>query len=62
MREIDYAQYRTDTYRYYSQQFAPIRAMKSEDTAERAYAPGRRAATSGIFLDFSQFNAEPLSG
>jgi choline monooxygenase len=40
MREIDYAQYRTDTYRYYSQQFAPIRAMKSEDACERFYAPG----------------------
>src|ERR1700704_956882 len=31
MREIDYAQYRIDTYRYYSQQFAPIRAMKAEE-------------------------------
>ena len=40
MREIDYAHYRTDTYRYYSQQFAPIRAMKAEDAAERLYAPG----------------------
>jgi choline monooxygenase len=40
MREIDYAQYRTDTYRYYSQQFAPIRAMKSGDAAERLYDPG----------------------
>jgi len=40
MREIDYSQYRTDTFRYYSQQFAPIRAMKADDTAERAYAPG----------------------
>jgi choline monooxygenase len=40
MREIDYAHYRTDTYRYYSQQFAPIRAMKEEGTAERFYAPG----------------------
>jgi choline monooxygenase len=40
MREIDYAQYRTDIYRYYSQQFAPIRAMKKEDNSERAYAPG----------------------
>jgi choline monooxygenase len=40
MREIDYAQYRTDTFRYYSQQFAPIRAMKIEDSAERLYAPG----------------------
>src|SRR5256885_15990504 len=28
MKEIDYAHYRTDTFRYYSQQFAPIRAMK----------------------------------
>ena len=41
MREIDYANYRTDTYRYYSQQFAPIRAMKPDDSAgERFYAPG----------------------
>ena len=40
MREIDYAQYRTDTYRYYSQQFAPIRAMKAEDAEKRFYAPG----------------------
>jgi len=40
MREIDYAQYRTDTFRYYSQQFAPIRAMKTEDVGERFYPPG----------------------
>lgn len=41
MKEIDYAQYRTDTFRYYSQQFAPIRAMKpGEDAGERFYAPG----------------------
>jgi choline monooxygenase len=40
MREIDYAQYRTDTFRYHSQQFAPIRAMKPEDAGERFYAPG----------------------
>jgi choline monooxygenase len=39
MREIDYSQYRTDTYRYYSQQFAPIRAMKPEDAGERFYSP-----------------------
>jgi choline monooxygenase len=39
MREIDYAQYRTDTFRYHSQQFAPIRAMKPEQ-GERFYAPG----------------------
>jgi len=40
MKEIDYAQYRTDTFRYYSQQFAPIRAMKPEDSADRLYTPG----------------------
>jgi choline monooxygenase len=40
MREIDYSQYHTDTYRYYSQQFAPIRAMKPEDGVERFYPPG----------------------
>jgi len=40
LREIDYANYRVDTYRYYSQQFAPIRAMKTEDNAERFYEPG----------------------
>lgn len=40
MKEIDYAQYRTDTFRYYSQQFAPIRARKPEDAGERLYAPG----------------------
>jgi choline monooxygenase len=40
MREIDYAQYRTDTYRHYSQQFAPIRAMKTDQAGEHFYAPG----------------------
>jgi choline monooxygenase len=40
MREIDYAQYRTETFRYYSQQFAPIRGMKCDDSRERFYPPG----------------------
>ncbi len=40
MREIDYSHYRTDTFRYHSQQFAPIRAMKREDAGERFYPPG----------------------
>jgi choline monooxygenase len=52
MREIDYAQYRTDTYRYYSQQFAPIRAMKADDTAERAYAPGSGLQQAAYFWIF----------
>ena len=40
MREIDYAAYRTDTFRYHSQQFAPIRAMEPGEAGERFYAPG----------------------
>jgi choline monooxygenase len=39
MREIDYAQYRTETFRYHSQQFAPIRTVKAQESGERYYAP-----------------------
>jgi len=52
MREIDYANYRTDTYRYYSQQFAPIRAMKAEDNAERFYKPGSGLQQAAYFWIF----------
>jgi choline monooxygenase len=52
MREIDYANYRTDTYRYYSQQFAPIRAMKTDDTGERFYAPGSGLQQAAYFWVF----------
>ena len=34
-RELDYAQYRVDTFRYYSSQFAPIRARKPGQEARR---------------------------
>ena len=61
MREIDYAQYRTETFRYYSQQFAPIRAMKPDDTGERFYAPGSGLAGGALLLDFSQPDAQHLS-
>jgi choline monooxygenase len=50
MKEIDYAQYRTDTFRYYSQQFAPIRAMKPGDTTERAYAPGTGTLKEALYF------------
>ncbi len=50
MREIDYSQYRTDTYRYYSQQFAPIRAMKPEDAGERFYAPGSGSLQEALYF------------
>jgi len=46
MKEIDYAQYRTDTFRYYSQQFAPIRAMKAEDAGSASTRPHGPAAGS----------------
>lgn len=36
-RELDYANYRVDTFRYYSSQYAPIRPVKGEDTAGRHY-------------------------
>ncbi|HXM92028.1 MAG TPA: SRPBCC family protein, partial [Candidatus Dormibacteraeota bacterium] len=52
MREIDYAHYRTDTYRYYSQQFAPIRAMKAEENSERFYAPGSGLQQAAYFWIF----------
>jgi choline monooxygenase len=52
MREIDYANYRTDTYRYYSQQFAPIRAMKAEENAERFYELGSGLQQAAYFWIF----------
>ncbi len=52
MREIDYAHYRTDTYRYYSQQFAPIRAMKAEENPERFYEPGSGLQQAAYFWIF----------
>jgi choline monooxygenase len=52
MREIDYANYRTDAYRYYSQQFAPIRAMKAEENVERFYAPGSGLQQAAYFWIF----------
>lgn len=50
MREIDYTQYRTDTFRYYSQQFAPIRALKPSDSAVRTYAPGAGTLKEALYF------------
>jgi choline monooxygenase len=52
MREIDYAQYRIDTYRFYSQQFAPIRAMKTGDDGERFYSPAAGLQQAAYFWVF----------
>jgi choline monooxygenase len=35
--EIDYDQYRVDTYRYYSKQYAPIRDVKAGEVRDRRY-------------------------
>jgi choline monooxygenase len=40
MKEIDYPQYRTDTFRYHSQQLGPVKASKPNDAHERVYPPG----------------------
>jgi choline monooxygenase len=52
MREIDYAQYRTDTFRYHSQQFAPIRGIKAKESGDRFYAPGNTAQEALYFWIF----------
>lgn len=52
LRELDYKQYRVDTYRYYSSHYAPLR---SESTAERRYAspqPDSGALYYWIFPNF----------
>lgn len=36
-RELDYQNYRVDTYRNYSSQYAPIRPIRTEDAAGRVY-------------------------
>jgi choline monooxygenase len=40
MKEIDYPRYRTETFRYYSQQLGPVKERKPNDAAERVYPPG----------------------
>ena len=50
MKEIDYANYRTDTFRYHSQQFAPIRAMKENDCGERFYAPAKGGLQEALYF------------
>jgi choline monooxygenase len=50
MKEIDYANYRTDTFRYHSQQFAPIRAVKENDRGERFYAPAKSGLQEALYF------------
>jgi choline monooxygenase len=54
-RELDYAQYRVDTFRYYSSQIAPIRARSSDARDTRRYQfddSGSRALYYWLFPNF----------
>jgi choline monooxygenase len=55
-RELDYKQYRVDTYRYYSSHYAPLRpAARPADDANRRYSsaePGAGALYYWIFPNF----------
>jgi choline monooxygenase len=40
MKEIDYPRYRTEVFRYSSQQLGPVKDVKPGDATERVYPPG----------------------
>jgi len=40
MKEIDYPRYRTEVFRYHSQQLGPVKEVKPGDATERVYARG----------------------
>ena len=40
MKEIDYPRYRTETFRYHSQQLGPVKEVRPGDVHERVYKPG----------------------
>jgi choline monooxygenase len=40
MKEIDYPRYRTEVFRYSSQQLGPVKEVRPGDAADRVYAPG----------------------
>lgn len=52
MRELDYKQYRVDTYRYYSSQFAPIRPPRENGVTRRYASDGLNALYYWIFPNF----------
>jgi len=39
MKEIDYPRYRTEVFRYHSQQLGPVKDMKPGESTDRIYAP-----------------------
>ena len=48
-REVDYDQYRVDTYRYYSKQHAPIREVDPGETRDRRYARSGAAEEDALY-------------
>jgi choline monooxygenase len=40
MKEIDYPRYRTEVFRYHSQQLGPVKEVKAGEAADRVYTPG----------------------
>jgi choline monooxygenase len=51
-RELDYSQYRVDTFRYYSSQYAPIRPPRAGQPDRRYAADGLNALYYWIFPNF----------
>jgi choline monooxygenase len=51
-RELDYSQYRVDTFRYYSSQHAPIRPLRANQPDRRYTADGLSALYYWIFPNF----------
>lgn len=51
-RELDYAQYRVDTFRYYSSQYAPIRPPRPGQQDRRYAADGLNALYYWVFPNF----------
>ena len=54
-RELDYAQYRVDTYRYYSSQYAPLRPARGGVSRQYDYAAAETAPTVLYYWIFPNF-------
>jgi choline monooxygenase len=54
-RELDYAKYRVDTFRYYSSQFAPIRPRKEATNDKRQYEYSESGPSALYYWIFPNF-------
>ena len=48
-REVDYDQYRVDTFRYYSKQYAPIRAVDAGEARDRRYVRSGKGEEDALY-------------